>query len=113
MQYLISPVLLALVLGTAACTPQQQQSSLPSIEVALAVAETAANGYKNLPPCGVAPCCDPAIVAKMKAADNVAYDAVKAAQKSAAAGSSVDVTAAMAALGAFQALIVAYVPKGT
>lgn len=83
----------------AGCTTPQQQTSIAGLEVGLATAETAATVYKN------APGSDPAIVAKMKAADNVAYSTIKQAEATAATGATVDLTAASAALTALQAAI--------
>ena len=104
--WLCSLLAAALAASLTSCSSPQQQSALPSLEVALAVAETAANSYKALT------VADPAVVAKMKAADSVAYDAVKAAERSAATGSSVDLTAATGAVAALQALVIQYVPRG-
>jgi hypothetical protein len=108
------PIVLAAALLCAACTSANQQSSIAALEVGLATAETAAVAYKDLPPCGgtATVCSDPAIVAQMKAADNKAYDAIKAAEAKAATGASVDLTAATAALSLLQG-IVATTPKGT
>jgi hypothetical protein len=90
-------VLVLLLLG--ACTAANQQTSIAALEVSLATAETAATAYKNLPEA------DPAIVAKLKAADNIAYTTLKAAEAVAATGAAVDLTAASAALAAFQAAL--------
>lgn len=103
------------LLVLAACSSGQQQSSIAALEVGLATAETAATSYKNLPPCvtlGSGVCSDIGVVAQLKAADNLAYTAIKSAEKTAASGASVDLTAATAALTAFQGLVATYVKKG-
>lgn len=105
----------ALVLFAAGCSGCSSvlssnngtQQTIASLEVGLASAEYAAAAYVKLPVCvGTTPVCsDPALSAKLKAADNRAYAAIKTAEGIAAAGGSVSTVAASAALVAFQGLI--------
>jgi hypothetical protein len=73
-------LLSAAVLGSlAACST----SNIAQTEVALTIAERLALVYVTQPVCvpaGPPVCSDPAIVAQIKAADAVAYSAVKQAQ---------------------------------
>lgn len=64
----------AAVILPAACSTMSQPSDVAAAEVALTTAERAALVYTTLPSA------DPAVKAKIKAADNVAYKAVKAAE---------------------------------
>lgn len=86
-------------IALAACSTMNAQTDIAAIEVGLTGAETAAKAYAQLPSA------DPAIVAKIKAADQVAFTTVKAAEAAAKAGASPDLAASLAALTALQALI--------
>ena len=84
----------ACLLALAACAGT---SGLAGTEVALTETERLALAYVTLPACpGAALCSDAAVVAKIKAADNIAYAAVMGAK----AGKVLpaDATAAVAAL---------------
>lgn len=91
-------------LALAACTTPAVQTDAAAAEVALTTAERLALAYTTLPQCGAAGataiCSDPAIKAKIKAADNTAYTAVKAAETG-----GTTVAAAVAAIAALQAVI--------
>ena len=100
------PVLLPFValvglLGLSACG---STTAVVSAENALATAETLATQYVKLPACGAPTspplCSDAATVAKIKAADNVAYAAVKGFEKG-----TVSATDAQAAVNGLTALI--------
>ena len=103
---------LAVLLG---CTTAQQQSSIAALEVGLTAAETTATNYAKLPSCMTTPtppiCSNPAFIAVLQGYDNTAYSAIKAAEAQIVAGGSADLTAATAALAAFQAAITT-LPKG-
>lgn len=83
----------ALLLVLGACATSSPGGAVASAQVALTVAETSAAAYEK------APGANPAVVAKIKAADNLAYAAVQAA----AAGGSV--TAAEADIAALAVLV--------
>lgn len=107
-QLLIAVAVLIALAALSACSQSQQQSSIASLELALATAEAGAQAYRQLPPCGTAvsaPCKNLAIVGNLQALDNTAYATLKTAERSAAAGLSVDLTAATAAITAFQATL--------
>ena len=96
-----------LCVGLVACGSQAPATTVAEAEVGLTVAERGAFQYAKLPACpAVALCSDPAIVVKIKAADNVAFAAVRVAAKS-AAGS--DIAAAMSAIASLSALLPATV----
>lgn len=101
--------LLAIAMLTAmltACATANTKSVIAGLEVSLTSAETAATLYARLPVCGAAAICqNPAVTAKLKAADATAYAAVKSAEAAAASGASVDTTAAVAAVAALQSAI--------
>lgn len=107
MKALIIPVL-AGALALSACqseTTRTEPASTTNISLAitaLTAAERAALIYTQLPPCpgGGRLCADPAVKARIKAADATAYDAVVAAYRDPAL-----VDAAMSAVGALSALI--------
>ena len=81
-----------------------QGNDIIAAEVALTAAEKAATIYARLPRCpGPAVCSDQATVDKIKAADNTAYNAVKAAEANPAL-----VSVAVSAVSDFNNLI----PKG-
>lgn len=90
------PILtLTLAAALAACA-----TTIPATEIALTAAERTALAYVTQPRCTAAPvvtCSDPATVARIKAADAVAYSAVVAARTG---GSTADAAAAVAALAA-------------
>lgn len=98
---------LALPLAFAACTKPVPPSDVYALASALTAAEHAAMGYLSLPVCpqATAICSDPAIRNKIKLADQTAYQSVKAAEAGAAAGDSVAVTTAMAAVSGLVAAI--------
>lgn len=91
-------------LALAACSTTTVQTDSAAAAVALTTAERLALVYMSLPQCGApgatAVCSDPAVKAKIKAADNTAYAAVKSAE----AGMTTT-AAAVAAITALQALI--------
>ena len=96
-------ILLAATLALTRCGA----NTVPAAEVALTQAEVTAKIYTDLPRCpAAAPCSDPAIVAKIGAADNAAFAAVKAAE----AGTG-DPAAAAAAIAALLALVPAFSAK--
>ena len=79
-------------------------TSVASVEVALTGAEHAATTYVTQPACpagtSVATCSDPSLVAKIKAADNLAYTAVQGAR-----AGTVSTADAMKAVNALSALV--------
>lgn len=98
-------IVLGLSLTTAACSnkPSDTASTVAKIEVALTAAERIAINYVTLPACPKAPiCADAEVVARIKQADNVAFDAVMAAR---ASGTNANVAAANAAIAALLNLI--------
>lgn len=105
MRNVITPMVL--VAGLMACTAGQPQQTIAALESGLTVAERAAIGYVSLPRCpqSAPVCSDPAIVSKIKDADNTAYLTVKNAQAALASGGSPNIAAATAALSAFQSLL--------
>lgn len=85
-------------------TGDQTIRTVAGAEIALTAAEREALIYTSLPPC-TAPqtnpvCADPAIKARIKAADNTAYNAVMAARQNAGT-----IAAAVSAIEALQSLI--------
>lgn len=98
----------AVAMVLAGCATQSQQSSIAALEVGLATAESAATAYVTLPRCGGAAspvCSDPSVVVKIKAADNAAYTTLKTAERVAASGGTVSLTASIAAVTALQNII--------
>ncbi len=81
-------------------------NSVVAAERTLTLVEQTAKIYTDLPRCGSLPavgkpiCSDPALVAKIAAADTVAYNAVKAAQRNEAL-----IGVALDAIGAYQSLL--------
>jgi hypothetical protein len=77
---------LAIPLAVAACAAQTaiqpvSPRTVAEAELALTAAERAALAYTSLPPCPAAKiCADPALKAKIKSADVIAYNAVVAAR---------------------------------
>jgi hypothetical protein len=98
------------VLSLSACQPpgggaQSTVSTIAMMEQSLTAAEKAATIYIKLPLCSTTaqrPCSDAAVSAKIKAADQAAYDAVKAAR---ASSDNAKLAAAAAALAALIDLI--------
>jgi hypothetical protein len=97
----LTPLLAASALALGGCASTSSvatvNSSVAAAEEALTAAETAAALYTGLPPCGTgapAICANPSIVAQIKAADNEAYAAVKAAESN-----SGTLAAALTAIG--------------
>jgi hypothetical protein len=87
----------------AACGTTQTAQTVAASEVALTAAEATAFKYATLPSCPSPTgtlCSQPAIVAQIKAADNIAFAAVKAAE-----GGAGDAALAAAAVAALVALI--------
>lgn len=103
--------LLPLILSVSSligCTTTQPAGTVAATEIALTTAESLAFHYATLPTCPTAApaCSDPAVVARIKAADNTAYAAVKAARAATAAGNdNGTVAAASAAVAALNAAI--------
>jgi hypothetical protein len=98
--------LLTLVLATGALSGCADPVTLPMVQVALTGAEQSATEYVMLPPCPTArPCSDATVIAQIKAADNIAYATVKAAEVG-----TVTPQAAMAAVAGLSALIPAFLP---
>lgn len=97
-------ILLAGCAGTATNPAASTQTGVAAAEVALTAAEKAALTYASLPQCPVgAPICsDAATIAKVKAGDNTAYAAVKAAR---ASGASADIAVANAAIAALVSMV--------
>lgn len=97
----------AALLALAACTTGQPQETAAVMASGLTVAERTALGYVSLPRCpaGAPVCSDPAIVAKIRQADDAAYTEVKKFEAAARAGGSADATAAQGALTAFTDLL--------
>src|SRR5574337_1284674 len=91
-------MVLAGIAGLAACTSGQPQQTAAALASGLTVAERTAVGYASLPRCpqGAPVCSDPAIVQKIRDADNGAYTEVKKFEAAAAAGGTPDDTAATA-----------------
>lgn len=73
-------IAVAFFVSLSACNPQAS-SDVAAAAVALTAAEKLALSYTSLPRCPAATACsDEATVTKIKAADNTAYDAIKAAE---------------------------------
>jgi len=102
--------LVALLAGFSGCSSTSQITTVDTLKVGLATAETLADVYVKLPLCGSPPCHTPEAVEQIAKADQVAFDAIQAASKGAASGQTVDLTAAQSALVAFQGLVTAYMP---
>jgi hypothetical protein len=102
-----------IAVGLAACStaPPAPSTTIASAEVALTAAEKTATAYVTLPLCPAGAttgpngkvCSQPVLVAKIKAADDVAYDAVLAARDG--TGSVQQIIDAVSALSAATALI--------
>lgn len=109
MNRLILPVIAAVALvGCTSTSPQSQMATILALESGLTAADEVALAYFALPPCSAASgaiCSAPDIKAKIKVAAQTAHDTIKAAEKQAAAGASVDLTASNAAMTALQAIL--------
>jgi len=93
----------------AACA-QPAPTTVAQVAVALTAADQVALRYVQLPACGGGggvPCRDPAAVARIKAAAQQAYTAVRTAEASGTAG---DLSLAVSAVGAFGAVLPAATP---
>jgi hypothetical protein len=93
---------LAALVFACATAPQTPAQSVYAAQGAYASALTVAVAYKQLPTCDQAPrptlCSDKAVVAKLQAADDVAYAALSAAQNIVRTpGAGVNVQTAIAA----------------
>lgn len=104
MKYLAT-LFLAVLLSACSTTPTTPQQTIYQIEANYTAAAQIILAYKGLPPCPAATvlCSDPAVVAKLKDADNIAYASLKAAEtvaRSPGAGAN----AATAQLAAQQAI---------
>lgn len=109
-------ILIGVNFGLYACTVGQPQTTVAALEVALTAAESVAYQYGTLPSCA-APgagvlCAQPALVQSLVRLDAAAFSAVKGAEAQAASGASPDLSAALAAVAAFQAVLVALPAKG-
>lgn len=99
----------ALALGLSGCAlfeGDTAEHDVFGVGVAYAAVGTAALEYTTLPRCDAAPapCSEQAVVDRIKEADNVAYNALKAAQ-SAVQADSASLAAEMAAADAFAAVL--------
>ncbi len=93
-------VALGVVVGLASCTTTPAVGNdIAAVEIALTAAERAALIYTSLPRCGgvATLCSSQATVDRVKAADQQAYQAMKAAQKDSGL-----ISAAWGAISAFQ-----------
>lgn len=98
-------IALAIAVLLAGCAGQSTQQTVAQTEVALTAAEKAATLYVTLPLCSATTaklCSDAKVSGQIKAADQVAFDAVMAAR---ASGDSAKLAAANAAVAALAALI--------
>lgn len=83
---MIRYTIVGLALLATACASPGVANKVDAAVVALTTAERLALNYTSLPRCGTSPktpvvCSTPSVVAAIKAADQKAYDAVKAAEK--------------------------------
>jgi len=96
----------ALPVALLAACAQSGQTTVAQVAVALTAADQVALQYAQLPACGsggaAGLCSDPATVAKIKAAAQAAYQAVKTAE---ASGTSGDLVLAVSAVGALSAAL--------
>jgi hypothetical protein len=104
----LAALLLSAILAACAVTPQSPAQTIYQLTSNYNAAATVIIAYKNLPPCPAATalCSDPAIVAKLKQADQIAYSALVAAEntvRTPGAGANA-ATAAVAAQQAIAAL---------
>lgn len=107
MNRILIPAALALLL--VGCAQGTATANIAALESGLTAADDVALGYLQRPVCGPAtgPACgDPTVRAQIKLAAGQAYALVKQAEASNAAGTAPDLTAAEAALAAYQAVIV-------
>ena len=117
MKTMIGIALLALALAGCATTPQTPQEIVFQARGAQNVALRAAVEYKRLAPCATPakqPCSDKAVVAQMQKADTVSDQALSAAESAVRTPGfganviSTAVTAAQAALAAFQSIVATF-----
>ena len=97
------------VLALSACTTGTAAANIAALESGLTAADDAALGYLQQPVCSSTSgpvCSDPTVRAQIKLSASQAYALVKQAEASNAAGTTPDLTAAQAALAAYQAVIV-------
>lgn len=100
------PIWLALLGLPIGCTQQSPQTSLAQVEQGLITAERLALSYVTLPQCVVSGqplCSERTVIAQIKAADAVAYNAIFAARQ--APGDEGKALAAAAAVGALKAAV--------
>lgn len=97
----------AILLAACSSTTQSPVATVSAAEAALAASGRAALAYMQLPPCGgtATLCSAPTVKAQIKIAYDQAYAAVTAAQATADAGGSPDMTAATAALTVLQNIV--------
>lgn len=101
------------LLAGCASAPQSPAQAVYQVQGQYAAALAAAVAYRELPTCvpgGPPLCSSPPIVAKLQAADNVAYAALSAAQgivRAPGAGASIPgaIAAAREAIGALSAIV--------
>jgi hypothetical protein len=82
---ILSALMALALLGCASGgAPQDPQQSIYALQSGYRTALTVAVAYKQLPPCGMATspllCSSPKVVAQVQQADDVAYQAIKAAE---------------------------------
>lgn len=97
----MKPIAGAALFLLAACSGQTTAQTVAQVEVALTAAEKAATIYVQLPLCSTTKskvCSDAAVANKIKAADNVAFDAVQAARQSNDSAKTAAAAAAVKAL---------------
>lgn len=100
----------ACVLSLAACSTISElfpsvPNKIASLESTLAAAETAADAYVTLPRCGtpnIVLCSNPAVIKRIKDADNVAWTAIKAAVRT---ENQTELGAAQTAVQAFKDIV--------
>ena len=97
-------IILSGALALSACATGQPQQTTAVLEAGLTVAERTALAYVSLPRCpqGAPVCSSPAVVQKIRDADNGAYGEIKSVEAAVAAGGSPDTSVAAAALTTFQ-----------
>lgn len=103
--------LLAGAMLFAGCTPSQTGMAVYDARRSLLAADNTALAYLGQPPCGATvavTCVDPAVKLRIKAAEQIAYDAVNqadAARTSGATGANTLAAAAVVAITAYAAAI--------
>lgn len=103
----LSAIAIASLLTVAGCgTTANQKAAIAGLESALTTTDLLATDYTSLPPCpGPTLCASPVIKTQIKMAAQNAFDTVMAAEKSVQSGATVDLTAANAAMTAFQGIV--------